>query len=560
MKDYQAYIDRGEKEIEGKKVNAQELGLLIDKVADNFGIFLSNDRAVDLLRYVWNHTDFRSSEDAKLGVIKDWLNRSKLLEDKSLTLQQKSLAKTKKSQLSNSILEGIEMGVEHSINQNKDQHADIFDWAVETFGPEDIIEKLELEDNGDINLEDHREEINQVYLPSYKEQIQTSDFTELFDRKDPVIIEEPEYDNDPENGNKDECDICKMDNADSMIMAKKAQTNDKLAWVWDDKLGDWKQVPVMSEWDTLMERRLQRQQGQPRLSNRKGQQQLKVGDTLQERATGKYMSVSTIRGNEVFLKELNKPYGSVGVLGQTTLQDWATNYILVPPIGVQQPISYSSSTRTTSSPRRTMPGFVAKKGQTQAQMEKVVPADVTPVNPALGTPTDKNAPLAPGEIPVILEDEEGETVKPGNKTEEEGKKEKQVDLSRENKVKKDVETLRDTIINLANSVYSIEMSDNQVTDLMGKIMGFLSESISEVTLGRVQDIVGDLLPRKASKLSNRKGQTENLIGRRFKYEDKVWTVKQVDRGTELVIVQEGTTGERRYIPFATFNNWFEEVK
>jgi len=136
----------------------------------------------------------------------------------------------------------------------------------------------------------------------------------------------------------------------------------------------------------------------------------------------------------------------------------------------------------------------------RAQMEKTVPAPVTPVNPV--------EPLKPGEIPVILEDEvTDEKAKPKGLNPEEEEVEKKTDLGREEKVKTDVGELKENIINLAKSVYSIEMSEQQVTDLLGKIMGFLSEKISEVTLGRVQDIVGDLLPRKA-KLSNRKGQNK----------------------------------------------------
>lgn len=64
---------------------------------------------------------------------------------------------------------------------------------------------------------------------------------------------------------------------------------------------------------------------------------------------------------------------------------------------------------------------------------------------------------------------------------------------REQKVRQVIQQLRQLLADMADAIYEMRLTDNQVSELASKMLVQLGEAVQEITVERVKDIANDLL-------------------------------------------------------------------
>jgi hypothetical protein len=76
-----------------------------------------------------------------------------------------------------------------------------------------------------------------------------------------------------------------------------------------------------------------------------------------------------------------------------------------------------------------------------------------------------------------------------------GQQEQKVDqnLDRQQAVRSSLQKLRQLIVELAMTIYGMQLTEEQVSELADKMVKQLSESMNDITIERVKDLANDLL-------------------------------------------------------------------
>lgn len=99
--------------------------------------------------------------------------------------------------------------------------------------------------------------------------------------------------------------------------------------------------------------------------------------------------------------------------------------------------------------------------------------------------------------------EERPRVAPEDRAVEIIEKKREFQTEREKQVYDVIQDLRKTVVNMADAIYQMKLTDSQVAELAEKCLTTLSDYTSDVTTERVKQIAQDLLLKEASKRSDR---------------------------------------------------------
>lgn len=110
---------------------------------------------------------------------------------------------------------------------------------------------------------------------------------------------------------------------------------------------------------------------------------------------------------------------------------------------------------------------------------------------------------APPISPEVGVSEDRPRLAPEDRAVEIIEKKREFQTDREKQVYDVIQDLRKTIVQMAEAIYQMKLTDSQVAELAEKCLTTLSDYTSDVTTERVKQIAQDLLLKEASKRSDR---------------------------------------------------------